>query len=377
MKWLKKNKFTNTMRVAGITKSVHRDGIELERRVKVLKIKQGKDKDDYVFKVPFGLDPSEVKKKSYVFKQAYGANHELKEENGVYVLSVYKDAKNNAYDFDINEIPLKGNLPILAGKDVLGNFHSFDMVKNPHLLIAGETGSGKSVMLRNIITSLILHKRHGLEMYLADMKRSEFHLFRNIDNVKAVMTKREDLLNCVMYLKEEMEKRGDLLDGAELAHIDDYNKQYDTHYPYLLLCIDEVALLKNDDDIMNIVEDISAIGRALGVFLILSMQRPDRDVLDGKLKNNLTVRYAFRSSDKVNSDIVLGRGSRDDSSQIKVNEKGKFLCKLENVTELQAPYLSLEKAKALISEYKVPIRKEVVYEKPQEDKYEVGFLEGE
>jgi hypothetical protein len=146
------------------------------------------------------------------------------------------------------------------------------------------------------------------------------------------------------YLQNETRKRGDLLDAHELSHITDLENPP----PHIILCIDEVALLRKEKAIMAIVEEISAISRALGIFLILSMQRPDAKLLEGALKNNLTVRMGFKCADLINSQII----GTPDSEKLKVN--GRMLLKLQgqgDVKEIQAPYLSLERAKEILHRY--------------------------
>src|SRR5690606_15887046 len=112
---------------------------------------------------------------------------------------------------------------------------------------------------------------------------------------------------------------------------------------------DEVALLKKEKDIMELIEAISAIGRALGVLLILSMQRPDADVLDGKIKNNLTVRMALRHADGINSRITLGS---EEAATIAQSQKGRFYMALDCLKQVQAPLLSVPDAKELLAAHK-------------------------
>nr|WP_269448582.1 FtsK/SpoIIIE domain-containing protein [Metabacillus kandeliae] len=296
------------------------------------------------------MNPTDLKKKEYVLSQVFGSRYELKGDGIRYTLKIYTNEPETKFDFELPE--LTGRIPVLAGKDQLGNMLSFDMVENPHLLIAGETGSGKSVTIRMILTALILAKRSEIDFYLADMKRSEFHLFRHCEGVQAVMTKKEELALCLSHLRKEMKLRGDLLDETELDHIDKYNSKYTSQKKkYIILCIDEVALLKKETKLMDVVEEISCIGRALGIFLILSMQRPDSKVLEGQLKNNLTVRYAFQHSDKINSDITLGRGTKEDAS--KLERPGQFYFKNQSTVMVQAPFLTMERAKELLEPYKV------------------------
>ncbi|WP_245640065.1 FtsK/SpoIIIE domain-containing protein [Paenibacillus dakarensis] len=235
-------------------------------------------------------------------------------------------------------------LPVYVGKSRTGDV-AYDMVDHPHLLIAGETGSGKSVALRSILTSLIRQVGAKLELYCADLKRSEFHVFRGV--AREVVTDVSGLERIVLRLQREMRHRGDLMDAEEVAHIDDLPA--DKRPPYIVLAIDEVALLKREKDVMDGVEEISTIGRALGVFLVLAMQRPDAGVLDGRLKNNLTVRMAFRHSDAINSRITIGS---DEAARILDRDKGRMVFKLNGCEYVQGPHLTLAAARTLLNPYK-------------------------
>jgi S-DNA-T family DNA segregation ATPase FtsK/SpoIIIE len=232
--------------------------------------------------------------------------------------------------------------------DVNNRHVVYDMRTNPGLLIAGETGSGKSTQVRSVLSTLILTLPPSkLHMYLADLKRSEFHLFRRVEHVKKVCTRTSELEAVLSKLWKEAERRGDLLDKYEVTHVDDLPQ--DKRVPYIVLGIDEVALLKKEKKMMELVEDLSAIGRALGMFLILSMQRPDAKVLDGKLKINLTVRMGFRCADLINSRIVGTPGSE----KIEEAQGGRYFLKLGKLTEVQAPFLKLEPAKKLLKPFKI------------------------
>ncbi|WP_157801094.1 FtsK/SpoIIIE domain-containing protein [Bacillus solitudinis] len=317
---------------------------------------------EYVFTLLNGMDPREVRKKEYAFFQIFGRTLKI-ESDGIkkYVLTIY--AESLAKEIKWNWSDIVGTcqhfkLPIYCGKNENNEHVAYDMVKNPHLLIAGETGSGKSTQVRSVLTTLIKTTTSShLHLYLADLKRSEFHLFRRVEHVKAVCTKVSELKRVLAYLKKETECRGDLLEKYEVTHVDDLPEH--ERVPYIVLCIDEVALLKKEKDAMEIIEDISAIGRALGMFLILSMQRPDAKVLDGKLKVNLTVRMGFRCADLTNSRIVGTPGSE----KIESSQGGRFLLKLEKLTEVQAPHLDDVNAKKELEPYKrddvVPIEESI------------------
>lgn len=308
----------------------------------------------YVFTLPIGMDPKEIKKKLYCFQQVFGKNIELKGEIKKFHLIVYGSVLPTVlrYDYEKYVPQFRGmSLPIVAGMDLNGSTVVFDLVKNPHILIAGETGSGKSTQLRSILTTLIQAlPAERLQLFLCDLKRSEFHIFRQVEHVRGLFYTAREMWPMLQYLQKEMQRRGDALDTNEVAHIDDLADPP----PYIVLCIDEVALLQKEKKLMEIVEEISAIGRALGVFLILSMQRPDRNVLDGKLKNNLTVRMGFKCADLINSRIIGTPGSE------KLEKEGRMLLKIptySDLKEIQAPYLAISEAKKILEGFYSPKRK--------------------
>lgn len=316
---------------------------------KIRKVTTSEHSTKITFSLPTGLDPHLLKKNYYVFQQKFGKNIEIDGEIKTFQLTVFKSVLPSVLQYDYKSYTVyfcDKSIPIVTGADINGNTIVYDMVKNPHLLIAGETGSGKSTQLRSILTTLIKAlPPDRLELYLCDLKRSEFHLFRHVEHVRGLFMSTREMMPMLQHLQKEMRSRGDLLDAHEVSHIDELQASP----PYIVLCIDEVALLQNEKKLMELVEEISAIGRALGVFLILSMQRPDRKVLDGKLKNNLTVRMGFKCADLINSRIIGTPGSE------KLKEQGRALLKIPTFSdskEIQAPYLSLEKAKKLLEDYK-------------------------
>lgn len=303
----------------------------------------------YVFTLPTGLDPKEIAKKEYCFKQVFGDGIELKGSTKKFTLTVYaaKIPSIVRYEYERFKEHFKNmKIPIVCGLDMNGNIIVYDMAEHPHLLIAGETGSGKSTQLRSILSTLIQAiPPNQLKLYLCDLKRSEFHIFRRIKHVQSVLVQPVEMLPMLEHLQREMQERGDLLDAHELSNITDLPSPP----PFIILCIDEVALLRKEKKIMDLVEEISSIGRALGVFLILSMQRPDAKLLEGALKNNLTVRMGFKCADLINSRIIGTPGSE----KLKVN--GRMLLKLQgqdDLMEIQAPYLALEEAKKTLEGFK-------------------------
>lgn len=352
-------------------KSKNRKGKEVRKYPLIQRVGVYEDCDQVIFTLPDGLNPNDVKAKEWLFKQGFGEDIELTGNSKTFTLWIYKgDIAPFAYELSEIRKACEGyQLPIIAGRSRKG-YVVYDMCEHPHLLIAGETGSGKSVQLRSILSTLIAVAGDRLQLNCADLKRSEFHLFRDIAETVDIET--ANLHNTLLKLKKEMRKRGDLLDKAGLANINDLPA--DKRPKYIVLAIDEVALLKKEKDIMGIVEEISAIGRALGVFLILSMQRPDADVLDGKLKNNLTVRMAFRHADEINSRITLGSG---EAADIKQSQKGRFYLSLDGLRMMQAPHLELPAAKALLKPHKRQQSEDEHQENELVEKYERALEEAE
>ncbi|MEC0370066.1 FtsK/SpoIIIE domain-containing protein [Paenibacillus chibensis] len=306
------------------------------------------DRKEAAFVLPVGLDPAVIVEHAWLFRQVFGQYAEITtaEDARTFVMRVY-NGPLTTFDYDaeaVAECVLGMDLPIYVGKSRAGDV-TYDMIRNPHLLISGETGGGKSAGLRSVLTTLIRSCGDRLELYCADMKDSEFHVFKGI--AREVVTEERDLERTLMFLGREMKRRGSLLAAAEVAHINDLPT--DKRPPYIVLAIDEVALIKGVKRIMDGIERISTIGRALGVFLILSMQRPDADVLDGKLKNNLTVRISFRQADAINSRIAIGS---DEASAISNDEKGRLVLKFNGLTYVQGPHLTLEAARELLKPYK-------------------------
>ncbi|MBD7967792.1 FtsK/SpoIIIE domain-containing protein [Paenibacillus gallinarum] len=300
------------------------------------------------FVLPIGLMPDEIYKKKDLFYQAFGSELEFdlsKDKRRFFIKAYNEEVKMFDYDQEkiaegAKDIPL----PIVVGNTQSG-LVVYNMVENPHLLITGETGSGKSIQLRSILTTLLTQCKDRVELYCADLKRTEFHIFKGI--AKEVVIKPNDLETLLLKVVKKMNRTSDLLNKHGLAHIDDLPKAI--RPKYTLVAIDEFVLLKKEKDIMSMLEEISSVGRALGVFLILSLQRADSTVMDGILKNNLTVRMAFRASSAVNSRIAIDSG---EASEILNKEKGRFVFSMDGLKFAQAPLLALTDAKAMLEPHR-------------------------
>ncbi|HDR6318336.1 TPA: DNA translocase FtsK [Bacillus thuringiensis] len=333
----------------------------------------------YTFTIPNGLDPKTIEKKWFCFQQILGRNVAIEGDIKKFVLNVFhSDAGLKLYNYNFKQWqPLlkKHRIPIVVGHDQFGNMIVYDMVDSntPHLLIAGETGSGKSSMVRVVLSTLIQYMSPDkLHLYLGDLKNSEFHFLRRVKHVKDVCMEEIEMKIMLQKVWKEIRERRKLMEEYEVDHIDEYNKMNPCNQkPYILLAIDEVAMLQDEKDCMYTVEKISAVGRALGVFLMLSMQRPDAKVLDGKLKLNMTVRMGFKCADMINSNIMGTPGSEH------LEQSGQMILKLNGLKKVQAPFLELSKAKQIVEPYRVPKEDLTLQNPPQEDIQLFGVLDYE
>lgn len=337
-------------RAAGIYKTIGSDARIIFPKIQ--EIRDGKKAIKYVFTLPIGIDPKLLEKNFYVFEQVFGKSITLEGEIKTFVLSVKKPKKEGEKDemlFNLAESKKaieKHKLGIICGVNQSGEFVTYDMTIDPHLLIAGETGSGKSSEIRAILTTLIASKRPSeLELYLGDCKKSEFHIFRKVEHVKCVYSKPKDIERMLKGIKAEMDARSDLTEIYEVGHIDHLPKEHKK--PYIIVCIDEFVLLKKNEDIMDILIDIVCVGRTLGVFAMLSMQRPNAKTLDTTIRSQCTVSMGFALRDKTEARMVNTPGSE------KIDEPGFFKMNADKLYSLQAPFLDIDPAKILLNPFYV------------------------
>ena len=374
-----KNRLIEVFGKAGLYVDHQTRGGKVPIYPKIHAISSTRDSVKYVFTIPNGLDPKTIEKKWFCFQQILGRNVAIEGDIKKFVLNVFhSDAGLKPYKYNFKQWqPLlkQHRLPVVVGRDQFGNMIVYDMIDSntPHLLIAGETGSGKSSMVRVVLSTLIQHMSPDkLHLYLGDLKNSEFHFLRRVKHVKEVCMEEIEMKIMLQKVWKEIRERRKLMEEYEVDHIDEYNKMNPgNEKPYLLLAIDEVAMLQDEKECMSTIEKISAVGRALGVFLMLSMQRPDAKVLDGKLKLNMTVRMGFKCADTINSNIMGTPGSEH------LEQSGQMILKLNGLKKVQAPYLELSKAKQIVEPYRVS-KEDIKPENPsQEENQLFGVLDYE
>ena len=216
----------------------------------------------------------------------------------------------------------KFNIPILLGKAVNGDYVMSDLSKMPHCIIAGATGSGKSVCINTIIMSIVMNARPDqIKLIMVDPKKVELTPYTKLPHMLApVITEPQGAAAALGWLVKEMEKRYDILKLVGVRNIDSFNKrvvnkeledgfnqEIPVFMPFIVGIIDELAdlMMVASNDIETPIARIAQMARAVGIHLILATQRPSREVITGLIKANFPTRISFKVASRVNSQIVI------------------------------------------------------------------------
>ncbi|MEA2050698.1 MAG: DNA translocase FtsK [Campylobacterota bacterium] len=232
-------------------------------------------------------------------------------------IEVPNDATQTIYLREILESELfsKASSPLtmILGKDIVGNPFITDLKKLPHLLIAGTTGSGKSVGLNSMILSLLYkNSPDALKLIMIDPKMIEFSIYNDIPHLLTpVITKPTEAINALANMVAEMERRYTLMADTRTKNIETYNeKSLSSSYepfPYIVIIIDELAdlMMTSGKEVEISIARIAQKARACGIHLIVATQRPSVDVVTGLIKANLPSRISYKVGQKVDSKIIL------------------------------------------------------------------------
>ncbi|ASV70164.1 MULTISPECIES: FtsK/SpoIIIE domain-containing protein [Cytobacillus] len=322
---------------------------------KILNVRFDKDCTVYRFVLLTGIHPDTVYKNTFVFHQVFNPHIHLENESDdkTFTLKVYDKGLPSYTSFNFpafKEIMKKYEIPILMGVDQSNQIRAFDLKKFHHVQITGVTNTGKSVYLKTILTSLILYfSSEDIHFYLGDMKRTELTLFKNIKHTKQTATNLEDLLIMLLFLKQEVEKRYELMEAHEVSHIDEVTNLTKITFPIIICMIDEFGLCAQNKEILKVVQDLTSIARAANVYVFLSLQRADSTVVSGIAKNNLGVKISFKQSNQINAKVAGVPGVE----QLKLSEKGRAIMDIgSEIKKIQTPLIRTEEVKELISPFR-------------------------
>jgi len=259
--------------------------------------------------------------------------------------------------------PSPEKIVVALGKDITGEAFSMDLAKAPHLLIAGQTGSGKSVCINALMASMLFSKTPDeLRMILVDPKAVELKMYENIPHLLApVITKPEIAIQALQWLCYEMDRRTEVLATAKVRNIGGFNAKYEAgelpddipdedkghRMPFIVVIIDEMAdlMMVAGKEIEKSVARLAAKARAVGIHLVLATQRPSVKVITGIIKANLPTRISFKVASQIDARTVM-----DHAGAEKLLGRGDMLFKAVNDPDpvrVHGAFLSDEEAERL------------------------------
>ncbi|WP_164869831.1 DNA translocase FtsK [Helicobacter pylori] len=258
-------------------------------------------------------------------------------------------------------------LTLALGKDIVGNPFITDLKKLPHLLIAGTTGSGKSVGVNAMILSLLYkNPSDQLKLVMIDPKMVEFSIYADIPHLLTpIITDPKKAIGALQSVAKEMERRYSLMSEYKVKTIDSYNEQAPNNgveaFPYLIVVIDELAdlMMTGGKEAEFPIARIAQMGRASGLHLIVATQRPSVDVVTGLIKTNLPSRVSFRVGTKIDSKVIL-----DTDGAQSLLGRGDMLFTppgTNGLVRLHAPFATEDEIKKIVDFIKA--QKEVEYDK--------------
>ncbi len=253
--------------------------------------------------------------------------------------NVYLSEILNNTDFKKKEI----KLPIALGKNISGSPIVGDLARMPHLLIAGTTGSGKSVCINTIILSLLYrHTPEKCKFILIDPKMLELSTYEGIPHLLCpVITEAKKAASVLGWVVKEMESRYRLMTKEGVRNIDGYNAKHKLPMPYIVVIVDEMSdlMLVAGKEIENYIQKLSQMARAAGIHIIMATQRPSVDVITGTIKANFPTRISFQVTSKIDSRTILGEQGAE---QLLGKGDMLYMSSANRILRIHAPFVSDE-----------------------------------
>ena len=232
-------------------------------------------------------------------------------------------------------------LPIALGKSISGVPITGDLSSMPHLLIAGTTGSGKSVCINTIILSLLYkHPPNKCKFILIDPKMLELSTYEGIPHLLCpVITEAKKAASVLGWVVKEMESRYKLMTREGVRNIDGYNSKHSHSMPYIVVIVDEMSdlMLVAGKEIENYIQKLSQMARAAGIHIIMATQRPSVDVITGTIKANFPTRISFQVTSKIDSRTILGEQGAE---QLLGKGDMLYMSSANRIVRIHAPFVS-------------------------------------
>ncbi len=253
--------------------------------------------------------------------------------------------RENVYLSEILENPnfkkKETKLPIALGKNISGIPIIGDLASMPHLLIAGTTGSGKSVCINTIILSLLYkHTPEKCKFILIDPKMLELSTYEGVPHLLCpVITEAKKAASVLGWVVKEMESRYRLMTKEGVRNIDSYNLKHKLPMPYIVVVVDEMSdlMLVAGKEIENYIQKLSQMARAAGIHIIMATQRPSVDVITGTIKANFPTRISFQVTSKIDSRTILGEQGAE---QLLGKGDMLYMSSANRIVRIHAPFVS-------------------------------------
>ena len=254
---------------------------------------------------------------------------------------------------DENFKKTSSKIPICIGKDISGKIEVIDLSKTPHLLVAGTTGSGKSVFINTLLAS-ILYKfsPKELRLILIDPKMLELSVYNDIAHLLTpVVTEPKKAIIALKWVCKEMERRYSLMNEENTRSLEGYNEKSIEKLPYIVVFIDEMAdlMMTAGKEVEHYVQRLAQMARACGIHLVMATQRPSVDIITGSIKANFPSRISFQVASKYDSRTVLGEIGAEQllgNGDMLMSKNGG------NIIRYQSAFISDNEVNKLINEIK-------------------------
>jgi DNA segregation ATPase FtsK/SpoIIIE, S-DNA-T family len=241
-------------------------------------------------------------------------------------------------------------LPIALGKSISGMPIVGDLTSMPHLLIAGTTGSGKSVCINTIIVSLLYKLNPDLcKFILIDPKMLELSTYEGIPHLLTpVITDAKKATSALAWTVKEMNSRYKLMSKVGVRNIDGYNTKHKLKMPYIVVVVDEMSdlMLVAGKEIENYIQKLSQMARAAGIHIIMATQRPSVDVITGTIKANFPTRVSFQVSSKIDSRTILGEQGAE---QLLGKGDMLFMSSANRIVRIHGPFVSENEIEKIVN----------------------------
>ena len=267
-------------------------------------------------------------------------------------------------------------LPIALGKSISGMPIVGDLTAMPHLLIAGTTGSGKSVCINTIIVSLLYKLKPDLcKFILIDPKMLELSTYEGIPHLLTpVITDAKKATSALAWTVKEMNSRYKLMSKVGVRNIDGYNTKHKLKMPYIVVVVDEMSdlMLVAGKEIENYIQKLSQMARAAGIHIIMATQRPSVDVITGTIKANFPTRVSFQVSSKIDSRTILGEQGAE---QLLGKGDMLFMSSANRIIRIHGPYVSEQEIERIANTLRAQGKPDYIEEITAQESKEISNMQ--